>query len=720
MDIVVTCAIGLVLAGVAIRGYDLGRADLTVDEEMNLDVDRLTYRDLFTTIAGRPPLSFVAQKAFLQIAGAPDPSKLRWPSVLEGGAGILVLYVFAYRALGFGAALLATTLLVVSPFHIEWSRDARYYPLLLFTCAGFAWCVWEVVAKRRPAFVVFAALFAVAATLTHQSGPLFLAACAVPMPLALFSRHWRELVRRNPRRTAAFAVALAAIGTGATIATWSQVAARIGDIKNLDFDRRLPWFFDVTPAFLLDTFREMFALPGSFAYPGVGLALAGAAVIAFRDRQLFVQIACVLVLPFALVWLFRPDHWWHPKYFIYILPPVYMLIGAALDACLRLAPSRTQPVAFVVVCVSCSAVFAYSVYGSLTAPETSEQQMGAALTRWTGPGDEVLFAWKERYRVLRHYIPPGPERPALSVMQAPPDFDVSNANRWYLNSGKAGIPADIAGALLSGEFSRTGFGTDFVAHGPNLQHIRLRGQVHELPIRVLVPRDGHRAVFVHGRCGQEPPATLTLTSNGYETAILTRTLASPDGAVTYLGSIDLISGPATWGIVENGGGPHVDVEEIECVPVLAGAGLEVPAWDFFSLMGTANEDSVWTERRGRLTLVRDLRGGQRLAYRIYVSEAGEYEFSLTALNDPPGPNIYRIHVPGVAAPLELRFDRDNHRISTLSAGPVGLQRGVYTIEVEFIAPSPEEIRERTNGLKVNTQQRLQNCGLGLIVISPRG
>ncbi|MEK7793374.1 MAG: hypothetical protein AAB353_02540, partial [Candidatus Hydrogenedentota bacterium] len=552
----------------------------------------------------------------------------------------------------------------------------------------------------------------------HQSGHLFLAACAVPLPLALFSRHWRELVRRNPRRTTAFVVALATIGTGATVATWPQVVARFGDIKNLDLDRRLPWFFDVTPAFLLDTFREMFAMPGPFAYLGVALALAGAAVIAVRDRQLFAQCICVLVLPFALLWLFRPDHWWHPKYFIYILPPVYMMIGAALDALLRFGPLRSQPATAAVICASCAAAFAYPVYGRLMSPETSEQRMGEALTRWTQPGDEVLFAWKERFRVVRHYIPPGPQRPALSVMQAPPDFDISNANRWYLNSGKAGISADIAGALLSGEFSRAQFGTDFVAHGPNLQHIRLRDQVHDLPIGVLVPRDGHRAIFVHGRSHQDAPTTLMLTSNGYETATLNRILASPDGAVTYFGDIDLISGPATWGIVANGGEPNVDVDEIECVPILAGAGVEVPAWDFFSLTGAANEDSVWTEARGPLTLVRDLRSGQRLAYRIYVGAAGEYEFSLTALNDPPGPNDYRIHVPGAPAPLEFQFDREDHRIPKLSAGAISLERGVYTIEVEFVGPSPEEVRERTNGWKVNTQQRLQNCGLGSISIRP--
>ena len=728
----------LAAAALALRLYGLTAADLSEDEELATGLPHLSYAELLSDIAGRPPIIFVAQKALMSITGKAGPLEIRLPSVLAGAAAVVVLFLLAARVANPATGLAAAAMLCCSHFCVTWCRDGRYYGLLTLVSLLFLWCYWEFLRNRKPWALPALAVTALALPLTHHGGALLLAACLAVAPAFLCTAPWRAWIKGHPRRTAAAGVALA-LCLAATFPVWRRLARIAMDMANRGPGAPLPAFFDVSPAFLLNRLAEVTAIPRPYTYIVLILLVLGF-VAAARKAPLFAVLAAsILIVPFALLWFFRPQHWWHPKYFIFMAPVLAMVmawgIASILDVTRALAHDRLS--FRLGGWAVCSALFLATVVPNLGAvftdlahPNQDFQQMAAVLASTPQPPERIGYSWKEAWRVLRTYYPTANDAERTAFLEAddvaPWPLEAA-PDVWFLHSGKMSKSHPVSAALLSDRLSRIAYLNAFLAFGPNTQRIAFGenhpgapgagGPLEIAPgetaiVEVLFPRAGPRAVFVQ-TAGASTPPSLAL-------ALGDQTVIPLEGAGGLLSaSVEAPFGRARASLVNQRNEAPVTVEAIEFLPVFAEAALEIPAWDFYSLEGDALLDSVWTDRRDGRIVLRDLRSGHTAYYRFLCARAGPATVRVSALNDPPGANRYQVFVPGATeAAVELAFDREDGSISAQETPALRLQRGVYTICVTYVGLTFDEMQALTDGFRIMTQERMQTAGLEKIEVVP--
>jgi mannosyltransferase len=84
----------------------------------------------------------------------------RLASALIGIISIPILYFSIRKIIGSGAALILSILLAVSPWHLFWSQNARFYSslMLMYTLAAFAF-FWSMERNWPRYLLLFYALF---------------------------------------------------------------------------------------------------------------------------------------------------------------------------------------------------------------------------------------------------------------------------------------------------------------------------------------------------------------------------------------------------------------------------------------------------------------------------------------------------------------------------------------------------------------------------------
>ncbi len=125
--------VGLLLLAFALRTYALGVRELTFDEIASVFIavrgplHLLTY--LRDAIREHPPFYYLLLSLWMPLAGQSEFA-VRFLSVIIGLTTVAAMYRLALKTTHQPAALLAAFLLVISPFHIAASQNARMYGLL--------------------------------------------------------------------------------------------------------------------------------------------------------------------------------------------------------------------------------------------------------------------------------------------------------------------------------------------------------------------------------------------------------------------------------------------------------------------------------------------------------------------------------------------------------------------------------------------------------------
>jgi mannosyltransferase len=131
------------LLGALLRFYKLGEWSFWYDEIYTINRALFHFSDPISLITNLPktlwlPISLIATNGFLQFFGVSEWSA-RLASAIIGTLSIPIFYLAARKFLGTGVALITVLLLTVSPWHIYWSQNARFYTslTLLYVLAGF-------------------------------------------------------------------------------------------------------------------------------------------------------------------------------------------------------------------------------------------------------------------------------------------------------------------------------------------------------------------------------------------------------------------------------------------------------------------------------------------------------------------------------------------------------------------------------------------------------
>lgn len=129
---------GITLVALILRFYKLGEWSFWFDEIFTVNRATVHYNDLGYVIRRLPqqvwlPVSVLLTGQSLTLFGVSEFNARLFPAII-GIITIPILYFPIRRYLGTGVALISCLLLAVSPWHLFWSQNARFYTaLLLFT-----------------------------------------------------------------------------------------------------------------------------------------------------------------------------------------------------------------------------------------------------------------------------------------------------------------------------------------------------------------------------------------------------------------------------------------------------------------------------------------------------------------------------------------------------------------------------------------------------------
>lgn len=153
----------LTIAGLFLRLYQLGFNSIWLDEASTLGYARKSIVDIWAATAGgefNPPLFYWMEHMML-IFGESEVV-LRLLPALFGALTIPLFYLIGRELIDEQTGIIAAALLVVSPFHIFYSQDARaYVPMLFF----FALACWLYLLARRRGLIMDWVLFGIAGSL---------------------------------------------------------------------------------------------------------------------------------------------------------------------------------------------------------------------------------------------------------------------------------------------------------------------------------------------------------------------------------------------------------------------------------------------------------------------------------------------------------------------------------------------------------------------------
>ena len=166
------------LLAIILRFYKLGEWSLWIDEIFTINRAKI-HVNLETLIAQwwHPSLSLILANGAIEALGV-NAWSARLASALIGIISIPILYFPIKRWLGPTVALIAMLLLAVSPWHLEWSQNARYYTSQLLIYFLAAYTFFLAIERDRPRFLLLSGVLMALAI-----GERFTAVFLVPVVL---------------------------------------------------------------------------------------------------------------------------------------------------------------------------------------------------------------------------------------------------------------------------------------------------------------------------------------------------------------------------------------------------------------------------------------------------------------------------------------------------------------------------------------------------------
>jgi len=140
----------ITLLAVALRFHKLGEWSLWIDEAFSIGrVQAHANLEEILRTWWQPPLSIILTGGVFRSLGVSEWSA-RLVATVIGIMSVPVLYVVLRKPFGPWVALLAVLLLALSPWHIYWSQNARFYTSLMLLTALSMLAFFAVIERDRP------------------------------------------------------------------------------------------------------------------------------------------------------------------------------------------------------------------------------------------------------------------------------------------------------------------------------------------------------------------------------------------------------------------------------------------------------------------------------------------------------------------------------------------------------------------------------------------
>lgn len=364
----------------ALRWFKLGEWSFWIDELFF--IRRAESQSTLQEVLARwPPLSVILTGGVLRAFGVSEWSARLVPALI-GVLSIPALYVPLRRMLGPRVALLAVLLLAVSPWHVFWSQNARYYTalLLLATLASLAF-YFALERDSVPLLVLFYVLLVLA--FRERALALLVAAAALCYVAVL------KLVRFDPPpglRLRMVALLLVLAGGLLLYDGYQYLASGYSQLLAA-FEQ--PYSQPVEDPFRLATFIGF-----DIGLPLAALALFGGLFgVVRRDRAGLFLLLNALV-PVVLLLAINPWHFTKDRYAFLTLTSWIALAAMAIGHLLRTASGAQRLLALgVVAALLADAGGDHLLYFHANNGGRLDWRGAFAIARAQGQGSDTVVSW---------------------------------------------------------------------------------------------------------------------------------------------------------------------------------------------------------------------------------------------------------------------------------------------------------------------------------------
>jgi 4-amino-4-deoxy-L-arabinose transferase-like glycosyltransferase len=381
-------AITLLAAG--LRFYKLGEWSFWIDEIFTLGRTQAHYSSSEVIIRNIPParnwvpLSLILIGGALNALGTSEWSARLVPAII-GIISIPVLYFPIKRLFSPGVGLIAALLLAMSPWHLYWSQNARFYTslMLLYSLALFAF--FFGLERDRPRYVLlFVVLFYLAAS--ERLFALFI----IPV-VACYLLLLRILPFEKPPGLRARNLLLAALPViaGGIIEVHSLVTTGSSRFAG-DFG----WFFLYRND---DPFRLLGNISYNIGVPLMSLAFFGGLYLLSQRNRAGLLMFIAAVLPVVLLLLANPFIFTKDRYVFAALPGWIILGAVAVQRILAHAKNHARLLAAgVLVLLLADAASNNLLYYRVNNGNRRDWKGAFTLAQQRGrEGDVVVMWWPE-------------------------------------------------------------------------------------------------------------------------------------------------------------------------------------------------------------------------------------------------------------------------------------------------------------------------------------
>ncbi len=385
--------LALLVLALLVRAHALGAQSLWFDEAWQVWYSSLPVRTIVTLLPQNdtaPPLYYALLHGWMGLVGRSEVA-VRFPSTLLGALAVPLVYAVGRDVAGRSVALLAALLVLVNPFHIWYSQEARAYAPVATVALGAAWCAVRWVETARPRWGVLVAIADVVLLYAQSTALLFVAAQVAYVGVALARRYagaWDGSVRARARARALWPVA-------AALALWLPW---VPSLLRQQAHGQTDWIPYVTLGDGLDFLRQgtgtgrWLPLPGQDGVRyGVEALLLVLAALSLRKGW---REALLLLGPALLLFtLALHAHVWAPRA---ALVAVFGLALLAARGLTRLPRAATLGLAGVVVAINLATL----THGPTRAPW---RELAALLCAQARPGDVLAVAPPYTVAALAYY-----------------------------------------------------------------------------------------------------------------------------------------------------------------------------------------------------------------------------------------------------------------------------------------------------------------------------
>lgn len=444
----------LLVVGVALRFHQLDAKGLWGDEIWTAQWSQGPLNEVWSNLTLVPdimPLTYVLVGISTRFGSS--EFWVRLPAALFGVAGLLIFYLLANRVLGRRTALVSAVLIALSPIHIWYSQDARYYTQLcaLGVASVYFFYTFLTADRFRLASWLGYLISTIAALYTHLFAGWIVIAQAFFAVYYFFewtlgsndTAYRRRLYARNQATWLAAALLLLVVFMLPVIVrlieTLQTGTSQTGEgMATLRLAPALPDY--LTGAFLVSMVQN-FSGGRLATFVMLPLFVVGLVSTWRTKRDVAVLVLCLITAPFLTTFFLDLLHGVSFKYFFYLLPFYLLLVAQGLvtaatginhaigrrrernsadDGQRTIRPHQTELallslilLAIVVILVQPMAL----VYRQ--AKINDWRTIAGFLAREVQPEDVVLV---ERWggAALRYYLPPASSLTILDL----------NANRW--------------------------------------------------------------------------------------------------------------------------------------------------------------------------------------------------------------------------------------------------------------------------------------------------